>query len=92
MQHLAWLLDLIRAKDAGKRGEITLLNADNGLDGKKEFSKEKYTNQDKPGNLSAHSFQYDPWAFYIEDRRRGSGNLELNCCTKTLLNVTLSQN
>ena len=45
MQHLAWLLDLKRAKDAGKMCEVTLLGADYGLDGEKEFPKEKYINR-----------------------------------------------
>jgi rubredoxin/ribosomal protein L37E len=48
MQHLAWFLDLKKVKTAVKRGEITLLSADHGLDGKKEFPKGKYTKQDKP--------------------------------------------
>jgi hypothetical protein len=45
MQHLAWLLDLKRAKDAGKMYEVTLLSVDHGSDGEKEFPKGKYSNR-----------------------------------------------
>ena len=46
MQHLAWFLEIKRARDAEKMCEVVPLSADHALNREKEFPQEKFTNQD----------------------------------------------